>query len=263
MTLTSTMYQCVYFLSTTSSKRVLVEFRSRLRRMARTLSVKCPWQLPDFSQNWNLSTNSSNNLKTKFREKSIQRFSSCYTRRDMFKVTCAFPQLCAANATQNSCHSSVRLRGLQQVYNNRIGWRADIVIWRGGPEGARGRERRKVDTARNVKLNFVEENIYRVKRNRTLQTIHFYFCKDTKNVINNVLPTTADPESPPPNPHPLQYLQRTMVPQFVLETLRTKHQFWRMQRTFIQRMWVSALHIVLFLLLMYPLKWTVTMLGPQ
>jgi hypothetical protein len=81
----------------------------------------------------------------------------------------------------------------------------------------------------------------RVKRSRILQTIHFYFCKDTKNVINNVLTTTADPEKPPPPP----VSSKNNGPTIRVETLRTEHQFWLMQRTFIHRMWVySAVNVM-------------------
>jgi hypothetical protein len=57
---------------------------------------------------------------------------------------------------------------------------------------------------------------------------------------------------PPPPP---KTVQRTFVPQFVFETLRTKNLFWRMQRIFSSACGFSALHILLFLLLIYPLKW--------
>jgi hypothetical protein len=75
------------------------------------------------------------------------------------------------------------------------------------------------------------------------------FFKDAKNLIT--MHNTADTE----NVSSLQSVQKMVVPQFMFEVLYTKYGFDKRRGVSCSVCGFSALHILPFWLLMYPLKW--------
>jgi hypothetical protein len=100
-----------------------MEFRSRLRRKTCTLS-----NVRDFyptlgktgiCQQILVTISKPNYVKNRFSGSPV------VTREEADGQTCAFPQLCTANATQ-VCHRSVRLRGPTQSYRV-AGWSRNLA----------------------------------------------------------------------------------------------------------------------------------------